>query len=302
MPAKKTIAPTLEQPTTPALGDLDENGLERLPDFEAEHAQQVWRGNVEPDPTRDQRIAELDERSERLNGHTPEGVKPSERCGTPSPLGISCTHRTDHPGLHSWTPGPEHDPIPGTEQPTLPGTPEPEQSDYTVPTEASFGKAKLTPAHGLRAIGDRLIADDDSLEHLRGIEIRYAWRRRGGTSGGNPRFARIKRPSVWEEHLTGGRVDFLVDVSADHVREFRFAERQIEAAIHEQLSRTERDDDDHDAFRINGPDFSGSISTMDRFGAWKPELREMHAHVAKLPLEQAIADADSSDGEDSEDE
>jgi hypothetical protein len=273
MPRRKPTTATLDQPTTPALGDPDENSLERLPDF----------GQPEPQ-----------------NGHIPEGVRPSERCVAVSPLHIRCEFKDEHGGLHSWTPEPVHQPEPGTEQPVLPGTPEPEQNEYAVPTEASFGKAKLMPAHGLKAIGDRLIADDDSLEHLRGIEIRYAWRRRGGTSGGNPRFARIKRPSVWEHFFTGGRCDFLVDLSADHVREFRFAERQIEAAIHEQLSRTERDEDDHDAFRINGPDFSGSISTMDRYGTWRPDLREMHAHVARLPLEQAIDDAGTDEGEDEE--
>lgn len=285
MPSKKTAA-TLEHQPTPALGDLDEHGNERLPDFPTEES------------TRNERIAELDERSERLNGHTPEGVRPSERCGSPSPLGISCTHRIEHGGLHSWTPGPIHQPEPGTEQPTLPGTPEPEQNDYSVPTEASFGKAKLMPAHGLKAIGDRLIAEDETLEHLVGIEIRYAWRRRGGTTGGTARFARIKRPSVWENYFTGGTVRFLVDLSADHVREFRFNERQIEAAIFDQLCRTERDPDDHDAYRILGPDFSGSIRAFDKYGAWEPSLREMHAHVAKLPLEQAIDDAGTDEGED----
>jgi hypothetical protein len=47
---------------------------------------------------------------------------------------------------HSWEVTQPTDEQPGhvyddAEQPTLPGTPEPEQTDYTVPTEASFKKA-----------------------------------------------------------------------------------------------------------------------------------------------------------------
>src|SRR5437016_959604 len=114
-------------------------------------------------PTRDQTLDDLDERSDRLNGHTSEGrVRPSEQCRAPSPRGIGCTFKLEHPGLHSWTPEPVHnaeadgepehvlhDFAPsrsnhtlcdvcsttlgkswhlnsGLAQPTLPGTPEPE--------------------------------------------------------------------------------------------------------------------------------------------------------------------------------
>jgi|SRR5579859_1854873 len=260
-------------------------------------------------PSREAQLADLDERADRLNGHS---VRPSEMCGVVAGggpySGKRCTfrqHQADEP--HSWESAEAKNVATLTDespvgQPTLPGTPEPEQNEYSVPTEASFGKAKLQPAPGLRAIGDRLIAEDESFEHLRGVEIRYAWRRRGGMQGGTPRFARIKRPSVWEEFFTGGAAIFLCDLSADHVREHRFTERQIEAAIHEQLCKTDVDPDDPDAYRLLGPDFSGSIRTLDVYGAWRSDLRELRAHVAKLPLEEAIDQADESEADDGYDE
>jgi hypothetical protein len=266
-----------------------------------------------PTHAREAQLAELDARDDRLNGH---GVRPSEQCGVvagsgPYP-GRRCTFaKHDNNQPHSWETLPWENPEASsvasstddsTGQGTLPGTPEPEQNEYSVPNESSFGKAKSLPAPGVKLIAERLIADDDTLEHLVGVEIRYAWRRRGGTQGGNPRFARIKRPSFWEEHLTGGKVDLLLDVSADHVREQCFTERQLQAAVHEQLCRTERDEDDHDAFRIAGPDFSGSIRTLDRFGAWRDDLREAAAHIRLLPLDEALTEADGeeSDGADEE--
>jgi hypothetical protein len=260
-------------------------------------------------PTHDDRLAALDARDDALNGR---GVRPSEQCGVlagsgPYP-GRRCTY-AEHPmnQPHSWevSTEPPADEVghvyDDSAQPTLPGTPEPEENEYTVPHESTFGKGKLLPAPGLKTIAERLIEDDEELEHLVGVEIRYAWRRRGGMQGGNPRYARIKRPSIWESHFSGGKVEFLVDVSADHVRDFKFTPHQIEAAIHECLSRTARDEDNHDAFRIAGPDFQGSIRTLDRYGTWRPDLREMRAHVAKLPMEEAIEEA-NDDADDSESE
>jgi hypothetical protein len=130
--------------------------------------------------------------------------------------------------------------------------------------------------------------------------LRYFWRRRGGTQGGNPRYARIKRPGVYEAYFSGGKAVYLVDLSADHVRDARFTERQLQACLYAQLCRTDVDPDDNDAYRLVGPDFSGFIREFDRFGAWSSDLRELHAHVAKLPLEQAIDDAqpEGDEGED----
>lgn len=248
----------------------------------------------------DSGLEELPHFDEPSNGHILEGgVKPSERCGTPSELGIGCTFRDEHPGAHSWQPA-ENTAIAETGNLELPGMPEPEQTDYTVPTEASFKGAKLVAAPGLRSIGDRLIGDDETLKHLLDIEIRYFWRRRGGTQGGNVRYARIKRPGGYEEYFTGGKIVYLIDLSADHVRTAKFADEQIEACVYSQLVQTDVDPDDHDAYRIVGQDFGGSVRELAKFGAWNQDLREMQAHVAKLPPVEQDAEADDDDEADDE--
>jgi hypothetical protein len=217
-----------ESTTTATLEDQAatdaELGLEELPTFE------------DLPQSREALLQDLDARSDALNGDTritqvtqaealalldaepvnARDVRPSERCGVMAGngpyAGRKCTyaeHRNDAP--HSWevsmTPPSEE---PGhvyddSEQPMLPGTPEPEQTDYTVPTEASFKKAKLVAAPGLKAIAERLIDEDESLEHLvdaaskatsRGTrELRSTPRavRGAGCNGSRPRPA----PGAW---------------------------------------------------------------------------------------------------------
>jgi hypothetical protein len=302
MAKNTTIEATLEQQVA-ADSDipLDDQGL---PDFETGAR------------NREERLKALDARDDALNGHAqPRGVRPSEQCGVMAGsgpyAGRRCTY-ADHSSTepHSWevSSGAPDSEQPGhvyddAEQPTLPGTPEPEQTEYTVPSESAFGKSgKLLPAPGLKAIAERLIDEDDNLEHLRGVEMRFAWRRRGGTTGGSPRYAHIKKPDDWSDYFTGGKVVFLVSLSADHIRAHHFTERQIEAALFDRLSRTERDPDNHDAYRVNGPDFAGNIATFDKYGDWEPSVREAHAHMLATPLEEAIDQADAEDRDDGEDD
>ncbi len=251
---------------------------------------------------------------------SPAGVRHSEQCGDQAPWGARCEHRKFHDDAHSWQAPRASLEVPTHEQrlaeldrrddalngyhadelPGMPERPEPETTDYTVPTEASFGKADLVEAPGLKAIAERLIAEDESLEHLVGIDIGFFWRRRGGTQGGNKRYSHIKRPGLYENFYSGGSVVYLIDLSADHIREAQFTEQQIEACIYRELCKTAVDPDDNDAYRINGPDFSGFVRELDKFGAWSADLREVAAHARLLPLDQALAETDADAGDDGE--
>src|SRR5205085_11948943 len=130
----------------------------------------------------------------------------------------------------------------------------------------------------------------DAFDHLRGIEIHWFWNRRGGTQGGNPRYAGIKRPSSFEKHYTGGRVVYFLWLAADHVRDAKFTPEQIEACLYDQLTRTDVDPDDHDAYRTVGPDFVGFVREIERYGVWSADLREAAARIQQLPLVQAAED------------
>jgi hypothetical protein len=195
----------------------------------------------------------------------------------------------------------------GARQTTLPGTSESEPlaepDDYSVPLESQFNGRDLMDAPGLRTIGTRLIEQEDAFEHLRGVELGWFWKRRGGTQGGNPRYGGIKRPDAFVKHYSGSAPIYLAWLASDHVRDAKFEPRQIEAQIFSLLCRTDVDPDDHDAYRLVGPDFVGFVLEIERFGAWSADLREAAARIQQLPLvEVAAADVDaaSADAEDDE--
>lgn len=248
----------------------------------------------------DSGLEELPHFDEPSNGHILEGgIRPSERCGTPSELGIGCTFRDEHPGAHSWQPADDLA-VERSQQPVLPGTPEPEQNDWSVPSEASFKGKDFQTSSGLRAIGERLIEEKPTLAHLVDVEIRYLWKRRGGSSGGNPKLGALQRPGGLLKYFTGG-VTFIAWLAADNCRELQLPPEKIEANLFHQLLHADTNPDDDDAYRIRGHDFEGFVDELDGYGPWSADFREMHAHVAKLPLEQAIDDATVADeGEESE--
>lgn len=190
-------------------------------------------------------------------------------------------------------------------QAALPGTSESEPlaepDDYSVPLESQFNGRDLMDAPGLRTIGTRLIEQEDAFEHLRGVELGWFWKRRGGTQGGNPRYGGIKRPDAFVKHYSGSAPIYLIFLSADHVREAKFEPRQIEAQIFSLLCRTDVDPDDNDAYRLVGPDFVGFVLEIERYGAWSADLREAAARIQQLPLVELPAadpDAASDDVED----
>jgi hypothetical protein len=250
-----------------------------------------------PSPTIDPAAApEFDEQGREILPDFTLGSRTghhADSCDALSPWGTRCTLDV-HSGSHSW----QGEPVPAAdvEQDTLPGTPEPEQTEYDVPFEAQFNGKDLMTAPGLKAIGNRLIDSEESFGHLRGIEIRYFWRRRGGTQGGNPRYGKIKRPSVYESHFTGGTVVYLAELAADHIREAKFTPEQIEACLFSQLCKTDVDPEDHDAYRLIGPDFVGFVREIDRFGLWHPGHRELGAHIKQGNLLDQLDLLDSQQG------
>lgn len=258
---RRSSATATPTPTTP---ELDDQGLEELPDFTM--------------PSQ--------------NGHRPD------TCDTLSPWGTKCTLEV-HSGSHSWQgEQPPADDTGDTQQPALPGTPEPEKTDYDVPAESTFAGKDFVSAPGLKAIATRLIADKDALSVIRGLEVRYLWKRRGGTSGGNPKLGALQRPGGLLRYFTGG-TPFVCWLAADNCRDLALKPEQIEAAMFHQLLHADTNPDDEDQFRIRGHSFEGFVEELDEFGPWSADLREVAAHMHSLPLDQALADADADDGQES---
>ncbi len=225
------------------------------------------------------------------------GVRPSERCGNPSKLGIGCTFKAFHSGNHSWDLG---TPI-QEQQPELPGTPEPAENEYTIPYESAFKGADFQSARGIAEIGDRFIETTEEFAHLRGIEVRYLWKRRGGLKGGAPRLGALQKPGGLTAYALG-HPQFILWLAADHCREAKLTNEQMDALIFDLLCRGVADPDDHSAFRVAGPDYEGNVLTLDKFGFWHPDLRELGAHIKQLNLLDTLALPEPDDEDDEADE
>lgn len=294
------LVTTFSQPAR--LGDLDDTGNERLPDFTTD--------DITPEPTHEERLASLDARDERLNGNV--AVRPSEQCGIVAGGGMypgrRCTY-AEHPmnQPHSWevstdppsdAPGHVYD---DAEQPTLPGTPEPEFSEYSVPVESAFNDHDFMSAPGLHAIADAWISETEELAHLRGVNIRYFWKRRGGLKGGNERLGNLSKPSGITKYSLGHPTLWMW-LAADHCRDLKLDHEQIRAAVLHELCKAATDPDDHSAFRVVGPDAEVFALEIQLCGLWSLDLREMGANVKQLGLLDGLALPDATDQSDAPDE
>lgn len=271
-----------------------DEGLEALPDFSLPDGTAI---------TPDELLAS--QPGQRANGsgsYASDGdgfnVRPSERCGTPSPLGVGCTFREFHSSLHSWNFRNERADdmpmgeamLPGMPEPAEPIIPEPEPTDYDIPFEAQFNKKDFKSAPGIKAIAERHIATTDAFSHLRDVEIRYFWKRRGGLRGGNPRYGALTRPTGLAAYALGQPV-YALWLAADHCRDGHWTEPQFEAQIFDLLAHSAVDPDDHSAYRIVGDDFAGMRLTLQRFGLWQADLKAMAADLRQLPIEPLEGEA-----------
>jgi len=274
MPRKSasTTMPELER----QLEDDTARGLEELPEFNMPDGTPA----VAP-ATNGQYVADAD-------GFN---VRPSEQCKAPSPLGISCTFRDFHNGRHSWGPveetQPEQAELPGTPEPELPEPAEPEADANGVPYEAAFKGADFMSAPMLRAIAEAWISETDELGHLRGLSIRYFWRRRGGLKGGNPRLGALQKPTGITAYSLG-RPAYWLSLAADHCRDLKLTPEQIRAAVLHELCKAAVDPDDHDSYRVVGPDAEIFALELRLCGLWSLDLREVGANIKQLGLLEGL--------------
>lgn len=271
-----TVEPTTTTPNG-KLGDLDAEGREVLPDF-----------GPSPRPT---------------------------TCDALSAWQVKCTNPEFHSGAHSW--GGEAESADSdasnedekSEQAELPGTPAAE-SDLAAPVEGQFNGADFMVAAAIEDVAESWIRDLEGLSHLRGIRIVYFWKRRGGLKGGNKRLGNLAKVMGLAKHALGRPV-FALWLAADHVRELHLEPEKVRAAVLHELCKAAVDPDDHDAFRVVGPDAEVFALELQTVGLWSLDLREMGANVKQLGLlesldpdavAQELADADDEANEAEEDE
>jgi hypothetical protein len=108
------------------------------------------------------------------------------------------------------------------------------EQPYEVPSESAFhGKEFIVNPSDLRTVARDLIDACEEFWHLRGAEIEYAWKRKGGMSGGATLYHGHKRSDT--HAVAHGAREFLIWIAADIAREQPFTARDVEAAMYHEL-------------------------------------------------------------------
>jgi hypothetical protein len=181
------------------------------------------------------------------------------------------------------------DPDPGSDLETDPGIPNRgtlrtdarTSEDLVPPAEAQFAGKDFLPAPGLRRVALALIARDNRLRHLDGTHVEYLWKRRGGSTRGQPKTGEAVLPSGLSRHAwnqmaqarTGNaqeQVPFVIWLAADHVSEY--TPLQIEATLYRQLLKLWWSARDRNKPALRAPDFQGFTAEILRYGLWNLSL------------------------------
>lgn len=188
------------------------------------------------------------------------------------------------------------------ELPPRKSTPIAEQTTgYGVPTEASFGDDDVKPAPDLLQMAVKLIEETDDFAWAKTLTQRIAfyWKKKGGSTGGQPRLYTVRFATPEEKRTNGWRI--VVRFSADVCRTLLLKPDVIEALVHESLCQVERDE--HGNLRKLAPDFRGYSANVERFGALVPPVRQA-ADALSVQIEDVRnlrLDLDGADDDEDED-
>lgn len=163
----------------------------------------------------------------------------------------------------------------------------PKEEDFTVKatTNQLGGVLEFKHTDDLDRLGAKLLEECPEFSHITDLEPRmcFAWKRRGGTSGGKRNFSNPIKCSPLLKYL--GNYEFVVWVAADHTAHMAFDDHKIEAALFRALKRLQMNkQDDGDELCIVAHEFSGSIDEMMRYGAWFDDAKDFAERMTQLPM------------------
>lgn len=146
---------------------------------------------------------------------------------------------------------------------------------FPVPSKQRFKDAGqgVIEAEDLARISHALISDDSlPLGHLANLRIEYLWAERGGNQGGFPCFGRLIKSSKVLLHFA--EVDYVVMLSADHLRDAKATRWQVEALVGHQLGHIDMltTEKGEDRYSVKGHDFEGFTFEFKRWGAYLPGM------------------------------
>src|SRR5690348_3088656 len=117
---------------------------------------------------------------------------------------------------------------------------ETEYAGIQVPNPEAFEESKFIVSPNLAAAADKLI-DKYGFDHIRQASVDYLWRGKGSTRGGRLVLGKTQRPSGLLKLYS--KADFVVILAADHCRNQKLDEDQLEALLFHELLHISSDDE-----------------------------------------------------------
>jgi hypothetical protein len=152
---------------------------------------------------------------------------------------------------------------------------------YPVPREAEFGSSEFMEDDALQMLADILINQKHNLVHLKGMSLRYYWKRKGGTSGGSATLGKCLKPSGLVRHLSD--TDFIIWLAADNCA--GLSKHEVEALLFHELCHAGRNEEGN---RVLFPhDVQDFLAVIREYGTVTPELRAMRKAMKQLSLDDA---------------
>ena len=147
-------------------------------------------------------------------------------------------------------------------------------SPMSIPPDMLFEEEGMDflPASGVKEIAQRLIANYPEFDHLEETEIAYAWKRKGGESGGKVTFGKCVKSSGLVKFF--GKNTFVIWLAADNCREYGFTAGKLEALIYHELCHAgEEEAKNGDVKAVVTPhDVEAFASEIERYGLWTDDL------------------------------
>lgn len=149
------------------------------------------------------------------------------------------------------------------------------------------------PAPDLDALAVRLIAHHESLElRIRGAQIKYAWKQKGGESQGARTLGKCVKLSGVNKYLGHG-YDYLIWLAADHCAGDEdeglepFTYEQVEALLFHELNHIDRKYNSQGGFSwgLRTHDVEMFNDEVTEYGLWRPDLERTAQAFRQLELD-----------------
>lgn len=167
-----------------------------------------------------------------------------------------------------------------------------------IPSDFEFSGKLYLDSESLANIAEELIQSKDYFQHLAHCEIRYAWKRKTGTTKRRRQTGGLKRGSDWFGQLLGA--DFGIYLAADTARERQFTERHIRRYLTHELLKIGQDD--HGNFVEQAPTLQVFAPEITEYAdVADPDLligRRAFSAAEQMGLFDDSDDEDDDEGED----